>query len=241
MRRVVRLYSSTVGMKWVMAITGLIFVGFVLNHMVGNLKAFLGPEAFNAYAIGLREIGHPLIPTGAVLWIARIVLLGAFVAHVHAAVTLSRRSRAARSGRYKRRAALNFSYASQTMRWGGIILLLFIVYHLLHMTIGIQGVPGVDPSFTHIHLGESGELEAQAFRNLVTGLSNPLVTFAYLIAMSALCFHLYHGLWSAMQSLGANHPKYNGLRRPLALGLALAVFVGFSAVPIAILVGAIHL
>lgn len=241
MRRVARLYSSTVGMKWVMALSGLIFVGFVVNHMIGNLKAFLGPEAFNEYAIGLRELGHPIVPTGGLLLIARIVLIVALIAHVHAAITLSRRSRAARTTSYKKRAPMEFSYASRTMRWGGIILFLFVVYHLAHMTFGIQGVPGVDPSFVHIHQNAAGELEAEAFMNLVTGFSNPLVAVLYFLAMGALCFHLYHGVWSAFQTLGLNHPKYNGLRRPLAAGLALFVFAGFSAVPIAILIGVIHL
>ncbi len=222
MGRVATLYRSSVGKKWVMAVTGAILVGFVVLHMAGNLKAFQGAESFNAYAEFLREVGYPAVPHEGVLWLLRVVLLVAVALHVHAAVVLTRMSRAARPQGYAKQESLVFSYASRTMRWGGVILLAFVVYHLLHMTTGT-----VHPDFT----------AGDAYGNLVRGFRSPVVALAYVVAMGALCFHLYHGIWSAFQTLGLNHPKYNGLRRPLAAVVAMVVFLGFILVPVAVQTG----
>lgn len=224
MRRVIDLYRSSVGKKIVMALTGAVLVLFVLGHMAGNLKAFQGAEAFNHYAEGLREFGDPFLPRTGALWIVRLGLLGAVALHVLAALQLTRMSHDARSEGYGRQESLVFSYASRTMRWGGIIILAFVVYHLLHFTTGT------------VH---SDFRPGDAYHNLVVGFQNPWIVLSYIVAVGALGFHLHHGIWSTFQTLGLSHPKYNHLRRPLAAVLAVAVFVGFIAVPVAVMAGVI--
>lgn len=222
MSRVIGFHDSSVGKKVVMAITGIVLVLFVIGHMAGNLKAFLGPAEFNAYAEGLRDFGHPLLPHMAALWIARVVLLAAVGLHIWAAWETTRQSRAARDVAYRKEESLSFSYASRTMRWGGVVIAAFVVYHILHFTTGQAHrdfVPG------------------DAYHNLVAGFQNNLVVLAYVVAMTALVFHLYHGIWSTFQTLGLNHPKYNPYRRPLAMVVALIVYVGFLAVPLAVMAG----
>jgi succinate dehydrogenase / fumarate reductase, cytochrome b subunit len=222
MNRVAALNRSTVGKKFLMGLSGLVLFGFILSHMAGNLKALQGAEAFNGYAQFLREVGYPALPKYGVLWIARVVLLAAVGVHAVSAFQLWSRSRAARPVRYGKEANLSFSYASRTMRWGGVILLLFVVYHILHFTTG-----QAHPDFIY----------GDVYHNFVIGFSNPAVLAIYAVAQVALCLHLFHGLWSAFQTLGANHPKYNHLRRPLATGLALLVFVGFMIPPVAVAIG----
>jgi len=222
MNRVAALNRSTVGKKFLMGISGLILFGFILTHMAGNLKALQGAEAFNAYALFLKEVGYPALPKYGVLWIARIVLLGAVGIHAVSAFQLWSKSRAARPVAYGKEANLSFSYASRTMRWGGVILALFVVYHILHFTTG-----HAHPDFIY----------GDVYHNFVIGFSNPLVLGLYAVAQVSLCLHLFHGLWSVFQTVGANHPKYNHLRRPLATGLALLVFVGFMIPPVAVAIG----
>lgn len=224
MTRLLTLVRSSVGKKVVMALTGAVLVFFVVGHMAGNLKAFQGPEAFNHYAEGLRDVGEPFFPREGVLWIVRAVLLASVALHVWAAWVLSRTSRAARPVGYREEESLVFSYASRTMRWGGVILLAFVIYHLLHFTTG-----QAHPDF----------VAGDAYHNLVVGFQNPLVVVAYLVAMTALVFHLYHGIWSGFQTLGLNHPRWNRFRRPLAAAMALVVFFGFVAVPLAVQAGVI--
>jgi succinate dehydrogenase / fumarate reductase cytochrome b subunit len=215
-------WRSTVGTKILMAVTGIVLVAFVIGHMIGNLKAFAGAESFNAYAEFLRDVGYPALPHTGFLWIFRIVLLAAVGFHIWAAVTLTRTSQAARAIGYRKVESQVFSYASRTMRWGGVILLAFIVYHLLHMTTG-----QVHPDF------RSGD----AYYNLVAGFQSPIVVAAYLVAVAALSFHLHHGIWSMFQTLGAASPHYNGVRRPLASVIAVAVFLGFVSIPVAVQLG----
>jgi succinate dehydrogenase / fumarate reductase cytochrome b subunit len=229
MRRVVKLYRSTVGKKVMMALSGVVLAVFVLVHMIGNLKMLGGydpatPEesAMNVYAGFLREVGYPLVPHESLLWAARIALLVAVLVHVIAAFKLWGRSRAARVEGYGKLEDLSFSYASRTMRWGGVILLLFIVYHILHFTTG-----HAHPDFVH----------GDVYLNFVVAFSSPLVYAVYLVAQTALAFHLYHGVWSGFQTLGANHPRYNPMRRPFALTYALVVFVGFMLPPTLVLLG----
>lgn len=231
MQRVVTLYRSTVGKKVLMALSGIVLFGFVLVHMIGNLKILQGMNdegvyAMDAYGEFLRDVGYPLVPHEGVLWITRLILLAAVLTHIVMAVQLSRRSGAARSRNYEKKESLSFSYASRTMRFGGVILALFIVYHILHFTTG-----QAHPQFEH----------GAVFRNYVLAFQNPLVFVVYLAAQIALCFHLYHGVWSVFQTLGANHPKYNHLRRPFAVGYALVVFVGFMTPPVLVLTGVIGL
>jgi succinate dehydrogenase / fumarate reductase cytochrome b subunit len=230
MRRVVSLYRSSVGKKVLMAVTGVVLVGFVVAHMVGNLKMLFGCDAaagacaMDVYAEWLREVGYPAVPHGAALWGFRSVLLLAVLVHLWAAWTLWRISHAARTEAYTKREDQSFSYASRTMRWGGAIVLLFVVYHILHFTTG--------QAHTDFEAGA-------VYRNFVIAFQSPLVWGVYLIAQAALCFHLYHGVWSVFQTLGANHPRYNPMRRPFAVTVALVVFVGFMTPPTLVLAGVI--
>lgn len=228
MPRPVKFFRTTVGKKVVMAVTGAILVLFVIGHMAGNLKAFLGPESFNAYADALREFGHPFLPERGALWGIRLVLLASVGLHIWSSYVLTRRSWAARETGYRKEEHIAFSYASRTMRWGGVIILAFVVYHLLHFTTG------------HLHPDFPDFVQANAYHNLVVGFQNPWVVGAYLVALTALVFHLYHGIWSAFQTLGINHPRYNRYRRPLALAAALIVYVGFIAVPLSVMAGVLQ-
>lgn len=225
------LYRTSIGKKVVMALTGLILVGFVVAHMVGNLKIFLGAEAINVYAGFLRDVGEPLLPRETLLWIARIVLLGSVVLHIMAATQLTIQDRASRPQRYAVLKPVQATYASRTMRWGGLIVLLFIIYHILHLTLGAVGFgPGQ-------YLHEDPNNGFQVYQNVINGFRNPIVSIFYLVAMAAVCLHLYHGVWSMFQTLGWNNATYNRLLRGLAMLTALAVFVGNSSIPIAVMTG----
>jgi succinate dehydrogenase / fumarate reductase, cytochrome b subunit len=210
-------WRSTLGRKVVMAVTGVVLVGFVVAHMVGNLQVYLGPEAMNAYAVLLRSLLH-----GTGLWIARGVLLVAVVLHIWAAVTLSLESRSARPQGYRRETHRASTYASRTMIWSGPLLLLFIAYHLAHFTFGT-----VHPEF----------VEGDVYHNFVSGFSRWPVSLLYIAAMLALGLHLYHGSWSMLQTLGLSHPRWNPLRFCLAAGLALVVVAGNISFPVAVLSG----
>jgi len=224
-------YRSAVGKKVVMAITGLVLFGFVLGHMVGNLKVFQGAESFNAYAGFLRDVGYPLVPHGALLWVARLALLAAVGLHIHAATSLVLLARRARPEPYDLRRVVQLDYAARTMRWGGVLIFLYVVYHLLHLTWGT-----VHPDF--MPADAAGH---HAYHNLVAGLANPLVAGVYILANLVLGFHLYHGLWSLFQSLGWNHPRYNRWRRAFAVVFAVVVSLGFLTVPVAVLSGIVTL
>lgn len=223
MRRTVSLWDSTVGRKIVMAVSGAILILFVLFHMLGNLKVYQGPAAFNHYAEGLRTFGAPFFGNSQLLWLLRIGLIIAVLVHIVAAWQLTRRANAARAVGYKRwDGDLVFSYASRTMRWGGVIILLFVIYHLLHLTFG-----SVHPDF----------VTGDAYHNFITGFRSWPVALGYVAAMIPLGFHLYHGFWSMLQSLGANNEKYNHLRRPIAAILALLIVLANISFPVAVLTG----
>jgi len=224
-------YKSAVGKKAVMAITGIVLFGFVIAHVAGNLKAFAGAEAFDEYAAFLRDVGSPAVPHHAVLWTLRIVLLAAVALHVHASASLVLMARRARPTSYSRRDVVQLDYAARTMRWGGVIILLYVVYHLLHLTWGT-----VHPDFRPPEGGSH-----HAYYNLVVGLANPVVSGVYVLAAIVLGFHLYHGLWSMFQSLGWNHPRYNRWRRGFAVAFAIAIALGFVAVPVAVQLGVLEL
>jgi succinate dehydrogenase / fumarate reductase, cytochrome b subunit len=225
MRRTFNIWGSTVGKKIAMAVSGVVLIGFVVGHMIGNLKVFQGPEAFNHYAEGLRTLGAPFFGTTQALWLVRVVLLGAVLIHIVAAVQLTIRARKARAVGYRKwDGDLVFSYASRTMAWGGIIILLFVVYHLLHLTVGTA-----HPDFRH----------GDAYHNFVRGFQSVPVSLAYIAAMIPLGFHLYHGFWSMLQTFGAS-AKYDRYRRRTALVLALAVVAGNISFPVAVLAGVIR-
>jgi succinate dehydrogenase / fumarate reductase, cytochrome b subunit len=222
-------YRSTVGKKVIMALTGLIFVGFVLAHMAGNLKAFAGVNPatghykFDEYAHFLREIAAPLVGHGTVLWIARIVLLVSLVLHVLMAIQLSALNRKA-----KPRAMHNPNYrsanaASRTMLYGGLVVLVFIVYHILHFTTGT------------LHFNSF--VEGNVYANVYSGFQNPLIAGFYVLAMACLALHLYHGTWSMFQTLGVDTPAWNSGLRSVAKVVAVMVFVGFVALPISVTFG----
>jgi succinate dehydrogenase / fumarate reductase cytochrome b subunit len=213
---------SSLGLKIVMAVTGVILFGFVVGHMIGNLQVYLGPEAFNAYAASLRALGH-----GTLLWVARAGLLVAVLLHIWSAWRLTLVNNAARAVGYREVERRESSYASRTMRWSGVIVLLFIVYHLMHFTLGVHAV---HPQFVH----------GDAYHNFVTGFQNPLVSGFYVLAMLALGLHLYHGAWSFMQTLGLSHPRYNHRRYAFAGLVTLVILAGNISFPVAVLTGYVH-
>lgn len=225
MRRVFALARTTVGQKAVMAVTGIILFGFVLMHMLGNLKVFQGPAKLDAYAEWLREVGSPLLGHGQLLWIVRGVLLVATGLHLWSAFVLTRVSRAARPVRYRRLESVESTYASRTMRWGGVLIALFVAYHLLHLTFG-----SVHPDFR----------TGSVYHNMISGFRVWPVSAFYIVAMVALSLHLFHGLWSLFQTLGWNHPKYNRYRRAFATVFALVIGVGNISMPVAILLGLVR-
>jgi succinate dehydrogenase / fumarate reductase, cytochrome b subunit len=209
-------WGSTIGKKIVMAVTGLIGVGFVVGHMLGNLQVFLGPAKFNAYAHFLRSLGE-------LLWIVRVVLIAAVVLHVIAAVQLSRRRLVARPVGYKQGSQHEVStFASRTIRWGGALLLLFLVFHILH--------------FTTLDIFRDYS-RADVYANVIRGFSVWWVVLLYVAAMAALGLHLYHGIWSSLRTLGASTASAAPLKRPVAAALAVVVWLGFTVIPIAIFAG----
>ncbi|HEX3157084.1 MAG TPA: succinate dehydrogenase cytochrome b subunit [Gemmatimonadaceae bacterium] len=217
MNWVLNFWRSTIGKKVVMGVTGLIGVGFVIGHMSGNLLVFRSPEAMNEYAAFLKSLGG-------LLWLARLILIGAVILHVTAAWQLTQVSRAARPVGYERRQPQVSTLASRTMRWGGVLVLVFIVFHILHFTIG-----SVHPSFSH----------TDVYRNIVIGFGNPLIVAFYVLAMLALGLHLYHGAWSSVRTLGLSTPSEQPLRRFLPLVIAVVVTIGFISIPLAVLLGLI--
>ena len=222
MRRVISLYRTSVGKKFYMALSGAVLIGFLVAHMIGNLKMYMGPEAFNHYAEFLREIGYPILPHLVGLWIFRLVLLACVGLHMLMALQVYLQSRSARGESYTKEESLHFTYASRTARWGGVIIATFVIYHLLHFTVG-----SAHPDFVH----------GDAYRNVVIGFRNIWVAGFYILTLIMVAFHVYHGFWSALQTVGANHPKYNPYRRPLALVLALLLFLGFLSVPVGVMAG----
>lgn len=226
----VEFYRSAVGKKFIMAITGILILGFVIAHMIGNWKIFLpdvaGVPDINVYSEALRELFVPFIPEHVTLWILRTGLIVAFLLHIHAAYALTIMNRHARAEEYRGpRHYLVANYASRTMRWSGVIFLLFLLFHLADLTWGVQPIAP--------EVWARGEVYA----NFVATFSRAPVTIFYVIAMIALGFHLYHGVWSMFQSLGVNNPKFNAWRRYLAYGVSGLIVVGNSIMPLAVLFG----
>jgi succinate dehydrogenase / fumarate reductase cytochrome b subunit len=220
---ILRFYSTAVGKKWVMALTGVGLLGFVLAHMIGNLKLFLSKEEMNLYGEALRDLGGHLVPRTSLLWLLRIGLIAAFVLHIHAAASLTVANRKARPARYEsKRDYVAADYASRTMRWTGVIVGLFVVFHLADLTWG-----NANPDF----------VRGDPYNNLVASFERTPVAIAYIVANVALAFHLYHGAWSMFQSMGINNPKYNGLRRTFAQGFAGLILIGNLSFPVTVQLG----
>src|SRR5215831_2511766 len=190
--RTLAFWHTTIGKKVVMAVTGVILVGFVIAHMFGNLMIFAGPDEIDAYSRFLREVGMPELGYGQLLWVVRIVLLVCVSFHITAAVQLTRMSRAARPIGYAAKRDIETTWAARTMRWGGVLLLAFVVFHLLHFTGGVVGFG-------------AGQFKPLAvYQNVVAAFAVWPIAVFYIVAMAALCLHLDHGIWSMLQTLGWN-------------------------------------
>ncbi len=219
MKDTVGLYGSTLGKKYLMAVTGIILFLYLVGHMLGNLQIFLDPDQIDRYA-------HLLHASPAFLWGVRLVLLFCLGVHVVAAVQVWLQSRQARPVKYKVYNPPGVDYASRTMVWSGPIVAAFIVYHLLHLTVG-----SVHPDFAHL----------SPYHNVIVGFQQTPVAIAYIVALLLLALHLYHGLWSLFQTLGIDNARYRGLRRPFAIMITVVVAAGFLSVPLAVMTGVLHL
>lgn len=208
-----------------MAATGVIMLLFLVAHMLGNLKIFFGASDFNAYAAWLRTIGEPALHRSWYLWVQRTALVVCVVLHAICAYQLSRRDLGARDHSYAHRGPDAGSFATRTMRWGGVIILLFIIWHILDLTTGT-----VNP------LGEAGH----PYQNIVADFRNWWANAVYIVAMAALGLHIRHGVWSAAQTLGANGPRSGPVVRVASSTLGIVLFAGFVAVPVAVMTGAVH-
>jgi succinate dehydrogenase / fumarate reductase cytochrome b subunit len=215
---------SSVSLKILMAVTGLLLVGFLFAHMIGNLKIFVGAESFDHYAHWLREIGTPLLPETWYLWIQRAVLTFAVLGHIAAATILARRARKARPVRYAHRPKVQGSYAARTMRWGGVIVLLFVIYHILDLTTGT--------------LNPIGD-KAHPYANVVADFAPGrwYVTLFYTLAVVAVGLHLRHGIFSAARTLGQRSARGERIVRAAALTLAVVLVAGYLSVPFAVVTG----
>ena len=216
---VARFYQSTIGRKIVMAATGIVLVGFITVHMIGNLLVHRGAAAMNGYAAILKS-------NVVLLWGTRAVVLVALVFHVHAALTLSRRAAVARPDRYAKLTPQSSTRSARLMRAGGILLAGFVVFHILHFTTG-----NILPSLF---------VDGEAYQNVVRSFSVAWVATFYLVAMAALALHLHHGIWSLFQTLGANHPNVDGIRLRLAWFLSVFIPAGFVSVPLGVVLGMVR-
>lgn len=219
----IEFYRSAIGKKAVMAVTGIVLLGYVLLHMVGNLKLYAGEADMNHYGEWLRTIGEPFVPHKGALWIMRGLLIAAFALHIHAATTLTLMNRRARPKGYeggRKYDAAN--YASRTMRWSGVIVGFFVLFHLADLTWG-----NANPDF------RSGE----PYHNVVESFSNWPIAGVYIVANLLLGLHIYHGAWSMFQSLGLSLLRFKAWRRYFAAGFAAVIVIGNISFPIAVLAG----
>ncbi len=221
-----RATRSTIALKLAMAVSGIVFIGYVLAHMYGNLKAFAGHDAYNSYAHHLREFGEPMLPYEGFLWIMRVALIVALVVHVGSAAALWRRANNARTVKYEVKKNKGSSLSSRTMRWGGLAILFFVIWHLIHFTIGKVNPAG----------GETND----PYNLMVESFDLWWMTLIYLAAMLALAMHLHHGTFSALQTLGFTNTATSRARARVA-GWVVAVVIagGFSLVPLFTLFGVI--
>jgi len=225
MGRLPALFRTLVGQKVIMAATGLVLVVFVIGHLLGNLKVFQGPEHFNDYAEGLRTLGAPFFGRGQALWVVRIVLLGALLLHLWSALQVTLASWAARPASYRRLTPVYTTWGARSMRIGGLLVLLYLVYHLLDLTFG-----SANPAF----------VPGDAYGNLVASFQRVPVAVGYMAAVGVLGLHLYHGVWSALQTLGLHTTPTDLLRRGVAAAFAVLVVAGYVAIPLAVLAGVVR-
>jgi succinate dehydrogenase / fumarate reductase, cytochrome b subunit len=221
----VEFYRSAVGKKYVMAITGVVGMLYVLAHMLGNLKMYLGAPDVNHYSEFLRELLVPIAPRTFVLWVLRLGLIVAFILHLHAAYSLTVMNHRARPVKYEsHRDYVAANFASRTMRWTGIIVLLFIGWHLADLTWG-----WFNPDF----------IRGDPYHNVVESFSRVPVALLYIVANIALGIHLFHGAWSLFQSIGSNSPRFNEWRRWFAVGFASIIVIGNVSFPVAVMAGVV--
>jgi succinate dehydrogenase / fumarate reductase cytochrome b subunit len=215
---------TSIQLKYVMAATGAVMLLYLVAHMVGNLKIFFGAAAIDTYAAWLREVGEPALPHETLLLLIRVVLAVSLVAHVASAVILSHRAHRARPVRYAHRKPVQGSYAARTMRWGGVIIALFVVYHLLDLTTGTLNPHGV---------------HGEVYANVVADFAPErwYVTLVYTLAVVAVGFHVRHGVWSALQTFGRSSAATQNTLKGVALAVAVVLVAGFLSVPFAVLTG----
>jgi succinate dehydrogenase cytochrome b subunit len=218
-------WHSAVGKKWVMALSGIALLGFVLGHMVGNLKLYLGAAHLNQYAEWLRTFGEPVLPRTVVLWIVRVGLIAAFALHIVAAAQLTRMNQRARPVRYQApRDYVAANFASRTMRWTGVIIALFVIFHLMDLTWG-----QANPDF----------VRGNVYDNVIASFERVPVAIVYIVANVALAIHIFHGAWSMFQSLGWNNPRFNPWRRSFAIAFALVIGIGNVSMPLLVVTGVV--
>jgi succinate dehydrogenase / fumarate reductase, cytochrome b subunit len=242
-------YRSSIGKKAVMAATGLILFGWIFLHMVGNLKLYMPPHAndegvmqpaMDIYAVALRELGAPFAPEAALLWVTRILLLVCVVLHIHAAYALTRMASAARPVGYRDRQYVKATYSSRTMRWGGVIILLFIIYHLAHLTFGLPAWQVKIFGLKFALAFPDGFVHGNVHHNVVIGFQVWWISAIYIIANLALGLHLYHGVWSMFGSLGVTNARVEQWRRPFATLFACLITFGNISFPLAVLTGIVR-
>ena len=220
--RAVRFYDAPIGKKVVMAVTGLILFGYVVAHLLGNLQIYSADHnQINRYAAFLHDPAN-----AAALWTARLVLLAAVVWHIVSSLQLWKLKRDARPTRYVKKADVPTSYAARTMMWSGPIIAAFVIFHILHLTVGAV-----------VPLQELGPNHPDVRTNVIAGFMNPVVSGFYILAMILLCMHLYHGVWSMFQSLGFSHPRYTPMLKKGAAVVAILIAIGNCSIPIAVLTG----
>ena len=219
---VVRFYEAPIGKKAIMAVTGVILFGYVVGHLIGNLQIYSSdPEQINRYAAFLHSPSNV-----ALLWGARLVLLVAVVMHIVASIQLWSLKHAARPVAYVKKDDASTSYASRTMMWSGPIVAAFVIFHVLHLTVGAV-----------VPIQEIGPNEPNVRANVIAGFQNPAISGFYILAMILLCMHLYHGLWSMFQSLGFSHPRYTPKLKTGAALFAILIAIGNCSIPIAVMAG----
>jgi succinate dehydrogenase / fumarate reductase cytochrome b subunit len=224
---ILSVYNSSVGKKYVMAITGIVLFGYVILHLWGNLKIFLGPAELNGWAVFLRVFGEPVFTAQSVLCAVRLVLLAALILHITSAYQLTRQDWDGRPQRYAVRKNVESTVASRTMRWGGVALLLFIIFHVLNFTTGT------------IHPGGTFE-EGNDYHNVIFSFRVWYMSLIYILAVLALGLHVWHGVWSLFQTLGWNTSRSTRLWRFAAVLFALVLTLGNIAIPVAVLTGIVH-
>ncbi len=223
LKRTWGLYEVYIGKKLVMAGTGVVLFLYVVGHLVGNLQVYAGPDQLNSYAALLHS--HP-----GLLWVARVVLIGAVVTHIWSSLLLWLDTRRARPVGYVKKNDVPASYASRTMMWSGPIIAAFITFHILHLTTGSVGLGYQAPT-----PGGAGEA-FYAYQNVVSGFQHPAVSAAYIFALVLLTMHLYHGIWSMFQSVGISHPRYTPMLKGIAHALSIAIAAGYISIPLYVMI-----